>query len=493
MSYDHKQTRYCDECGRTIEKAHRIFQGYDYCSTCYPRVFPKVECSLCGGAARSHRYSKTDPICRSCDIKTRKCLRCEKAVPRAGKVINGKPVCPSCAPYFNEPQLCSSCGQLSKRVTRLPKLGLDNPMCDACRRKVTHATCSFCRKHRSVHGITDDGKEYCVSCIPGHQQYHPCPSCGVSLPGKGLSRCRSCLNLTRLVREADLHSLTLNRAWARELLVEFTIWLHGRSGHQPNCFKIFTSHETFFERIDAEFPALTDIHETSILDRLGVTLLRKHLLVSTFLQERLGISFRAEAKEDSAEKARIQEKLIKNIREPWAPLLTGYESWLSNEKVTVRTKRLYLRAAENFCQTEKLKSDAAWGTNALPSFLKKNPGSRASLFRFVSYCRVIMKWEVEVPSRPQSSSSSLPKKLKSLIAEVNVKGIEAVDLDVLNKILALAFGYQYRDFTEQSWDLIEVEGVPVLIGNEKMAVPTGYLDIVRGWLSRRKYSEQESS
>lgn len=487
MSYDHKQIRYCDECGRTIEKAHRIFQGYDYCSTCYPRVFPKVKCSLCGESARSHRYSNSDPICRSCEINTRKCLRCEKPVPRAGKVINGKPVCPSCTPYFNEPKVCSSCGQPSKRVTRLPKYGLENPMCDACRRKVTHVTCSFCRKHRPVHGITEDGKEYCISCIPGHQQYHLCPGCGVSLPGKGASRCRSCLNLSRLIREADLHSLILNRVWARELLVEFAIWLHGRSGQQPNCLKLFTSHEDFFERIDAEFVSLVDIHEASILDRLGVTLLRKHLLVSIFLQERLQISIRSEAKEDSAERTRIQEKLIKNIREPWAPLLTGYESWLSNEKISVRTKRLYLRAAENFCQAEKIKSDVAWENNAVSDFLKKNPGSRANLFRFVTYCRVILKWEVGIPSKPQSNLASLPKKLRLLINQINIEGIDEVDLDLLNKTLALAFGYQNQEFINQSWGLIESEGDSILVSNfEKIVVPVGYLDIVKGWMKRQK-------
>lgn len=491
MSYDHKQTRYCDECGRTIEKAHRVFKGYDYCSTCYPRVFPKVECNLCGGSVRSHRHSSADPICRFCEINTRKCLRCEKPVPRAGKIINGKPVCPSCTPYFNEPKTCSSCGQLAKRLTRLPKYGLEDPMCDTCRRKVTHVTCSFCRKHRPVHGITDDGKEYCIWCIPGHQHYHPCPGCGVSLPGKGASRCRSCLNLSRLIREADLHSLTLDHVWARELLVEFAIWLHGRSGQQPNCFKLFTSHESFFERIDAEFASLNDINEASLLERLGVTLLRKHLLVSSFLQERLQISIRSEAKEESAEKTRIKEKLIKNTRESWAPLLTGYESWLSNEKVAVRTKRLYLRAAENFCQTAKLKSDVPWKINAVADFLKNNPGSRASLFRFVSYCRAILKWNVEIPSRPRSNSSSLPKKFKSLLKTINAKGLDEVDQGILSRMLALAFGYQHQKFVAQPWQLMIIENAYTLIGeSEKITVPMAYIDVLQEWMRRREKQQK---
>lgn len=487
MSFDEKHNRYCDECGRTIEKAHRFFQGKDYCSNCYPRVFPKAECTSCGGVARPHRYSNTPAICRECNIKTRTCLRCDKAVPRAGKVINGRPICPSCAPYFNEPQVCTSCGKSSQRLSRAVKFGLNNPMCQSCRGTLTHKTCGFCRKHRPVHGTTEDGKGYCASCIPGHQQHHSCPGCGLTLPGSGRSRCRSCLNLNRIVHEADLHSLTLHHLWAREILTKFAIWLHDRSGHQPNCFRIFVSHEPFFERLDAHFNSIADINETTLLDNLGVALIRQHLLASVFLQENLEITIRDASKIDSAERSRIRDKLVKNAREPWAPLLRGYHLWLIDKEISPRTQRLYLRAAEKFCQTEKVKADRAWEANAVYDFLKKHPGSRANLYKFVTYCRSQLGWMVEVPSRPASTSTSLPGRLKSLMKQVKVAGVEVADLELLSKLLALAFGYEHKEFVTSSWSLSEVEGTTILISNtEKIVVPAGYVDAIRSWTSRSR-------
>lgn len=487
MSFDQNNNRYCDECGRIIKKAHRIFQDNDYCSTCYPRIFPKVECTLCGGGARPHRHTNSPAVCRSCHIKTRKCLRCNKAVPKAGKVINGQPVCPACTPYFNEPQTCTSCGKASMRVLRAPKFGLNNPMCQPCRRKLTHKTCSVCRKHRPIFGVTDDGKAYCTSCIPGQQKSHSCTGCGVSLPGKGRSRCHSCLNLSRLIKEADLHSLTLNRQWARELLIKFAIWLHARSGHQPNCFGIFLAHEKFFELIDAHFEFTHQIQEETLLENLGVALMRQHLLASIFLQESLVITIRSEKKSDSAENSRINEKLIKNSREPWFPLLKSYHFWLKDKEISTLTKRLYLRAAEKFCQTGKIKHDSAWNDNVLYLFLKKHPGSRASLFKFITYCRIELGWPVKIPSRTTLTPVSLSKKLKYLINQIKEVGVEIADLDLLSKMLALAFGYEHTEFVAHPWRIEKIDTTTILISdNEKIVVPTEYIAAALSWTNRRR-------
>jgi len=486
MSLDNKNIRYCDECGRTIRKAHRIFQGKDYCASCYPRVFQKVKCTLCDSWARPHRYSNEPAICRDCNIRTRRCLRCDASVPRAGKIINDKPVCPSCTPYFNDPKLCTSCGKSSLRVLCAPRFGLDNPMCESCRRKLTHKTCSFCGKHRSVHGVTNDGKSYCVSCIPGQHHHHLCPGCGVQMPGGGRSRCRSCLNLARVMKEADLHSLALNHRWARDTFIKFAIWLHERSGDQPNCFSIFVAHEPFFERLDAYFQHSSEISESTLLETLGVAMIRRHLLASVFLQESLGVRLSSDAKVDSAERSRIQDKLIKNTREPWAPLLKKYSAWLSEKDISLRTQRLYLRAAEKFCQMQGVSSDNQCSTNLVSNFLKKNIGSRASLYKFITYCRTELGWPVEMPSVSVSPSTSLAHRLERLLQRIKKQGVESADLGTLSKTLALAFGYEHKKFLAHSWSLSKMEDMVILRnGSDTLVVPPGYVAIAQNWISRR--------
>lgn len=486
MSFDNKNGRFCDQCGRNIKNAHRIYQGREYCGICYPRVFIKKPCSRCGKPARAHKFSESPVICSACDIETRVCLRCGKPVPRAGKLVNGKPVCPSCTPYLSDPKICTSCGKPSVRLARAPKFGLDNLMCDSCRNKLTHKTCGFCRKYRPVFGTTEKDISYCASCIPGKQVYHSCPGCGCAVPGVGRSRCYSCLNLNRLMKEVDLQALTLNRQWTRDLMLKFALWLHERSGSQPNCFKLFASHEPFFERLDAQFESAQNVQEKELLENFGVGFIRKHLLASIFLQEKLGITIRTEAKIDHANQVRIREKIVKSAKESWAPLLKNYYLWLDEKPLSTLTKRLYLRAAENFCQSAKLEADRVWKDGALDSFLNQNPGSRASLFRFVTYCRLELGWEVTMPQKKISNTTNVVPRLKSLFKQVEAKGVEAVDPRILIKILALSLGYQHADFLAKTWTLETTGDQSTLIsGEEKILLVEDLVSIASTWIAKR--------
>lgn len=486
MSFDEKHSRFCDECGRVMQNAKRIYLGREYCGTCYPRVFIKKSCSLCGKSARAHKFSEEPVVCKPCEIETRVCLRCGKSVPRAGKLVNGKPVCPSCTPYLSEPQLCTSCGKPSLRLSRAPKFGLDNPMCDSCRAKLTHKTCGFCRKYRPVFGTTDNDISYCSNCIPGQQVYHSCPGCGCAVPGVGRSRCYSCINLNRLIKEVDLHALTLSRQWARDLILKFALWLHERSGNQPNCFALFTSHEPFFERLDAQFESAQNVQEKELLEYFGVGFIRKHLLASIFLQENLGVTIRAEAKIDHANQVRIREKIVKSAKESWAPLLKNYYLWLNEKPLSTLTKRLYLRAAENFCQNAKLTADRVWRDGALETFLKQNPGSRASLFRFVTYCRLELGWEVTMPQKKISNATNVVPRLKSLLMQIDAKGLDAVDSKILGQTLALSLGYRQAEFLTETLAVEIIDGQAMLIcGEEKILLVEDLIGIASTWIARR--------
>src|SRR5256885_11651620 len=52
----------CGNCGRSMDKAHRIHHGVKYCSNCYPAVFPPRTCQICGETARAHKHA-TSSVC----------------------------------------------------------------------------------------------------------------------------------------------------------------------------------------------------------------------------------------------------------------------------------------------------------------------------------------------------------------------------------------------------------------------------------------------
>lgn len=206
MSVDTKAGRYCDGCGRTIAKAHRIFEGKDYCSTCYANTFISKSCLQCGASARVHKHAQGDAQCRKCSLKGRVCQRCDRPIiGGAGMISAGKPVCSSCTPHFREARPCERCGRLSTRLSAVPQMGIKEKICDRCRSDVLHKTCSICRKSRKVAGYAPANKPYCVQCIPGQELNHLCP-------GKigGTSDWRE-PNVRRLfIQETHQHSLSGN-------------------------------------------------------------------------------------------------------------------------------------------------------------------------------------------------------------------------------------------------------------------------------------------
>lgn len=489
MGIDLKLGRFCDECGRLIAKAHRIHRDKDYCSSCYPRVFIPASCSQCGAGVRVHKRSDETPICRACIASTRHCARCGKPAPKVGKIVNGQAICPSCAPYYNEKQLCSCCGKLSFRVTRMPKLGINDPICDSCRNKVTHCTCSVCGKYRPRVGELDNGLPYCKSCKPGSEIHHDCPSCGSSVAGEGLSKCRSCNNLQRIRQETSLYAASLNEVWTKSLLLDFGVWLHEKQGGSPNCLKVLIGNEPFFERLDKEFQALSDIGEKNLLDGLGPAFIRKHLLAAEFLQQVLQVTISADSKAAKGECNTIAAKLDKNSKMPYGLLLKNYAQYLKEEALSERTARLYLRAAEKFCAYVGLQPDQPWKEHEIEMFLIQHSGSRASLFRFITYCKAKLGWFVSMPSKAAALKVTASKEeivlFKALMKQIKDKDLEVVATDTLEKAIALGFGYSLHEFRTKSLKLKSEEiGISFWVNSTQLKVPTGMVDLVREFARR---------
>lgn len=456
MSVDPRHGRYCDECGRLIEKAHRIFEEKDYCTSCYARVFGPAACAKCGSATRVHRLATGQPLCRRCAIAERVCQRCGKPVPRAGLISAGKVVCPACVPYFAPKAPCERCGVMSSRLSRAPSLGIEEKVCPSCRNKVTHRTCSACRKYRKVVGHTEQGRPYCAACQPHIATTHACPGCGSVVTGDGAARCRPCSNLDRLRRETALHVLGFNRDWVRRLYETYAGWLHEEQPHSPSLLRKFAASAAFFEQLDVSFVEMADVTGPRLLEVFGTRGLRKHLLASRFLLNALVVDISDAQKRDFADRELVRDKLARATKQPWGSLLKGYHDWLVARPLPIRTVRLYLTAAENFCVKISLTSKGPWSAEAIKRFLTKHPGSRASLAQFVTYCKARLEWAVEMPvnnPRGRSGFKTLRtvSELRRLLVEIQETGVDHVNKPALTKILAKSFGLRIRSLRSGEW------------------------------------------
>lgn len=443
MSIDPKFGRYCDGCGNLMTKAHKLHSGSEYCGTCYKRLFKAAACVRCRGKAITHK-NETEPLCSTCTISMRTCLRCEKPVPRAGLIINECPVCPSCVPYFKEPEKCARCERVTSRLSTMPSAGIFERICDSCRNRHTHATCSVCRKYRKIGSRSDDASAICTDCSHDSAATHACPDCNAQLPGRGRSRCRACLNRSAVEREVKLTSALFRQNWAAVLWARFAFWMYKRSPANPKLLGMIQTHQSFFERIDASFASALELTAPVLLQSFRTAALRRHQLPMQFLAEQLEVHVDHAAKADVSEFSRINEVLISSKREPWSQLLQVYHRSLLSGDLALRSVRMYLSSAALFCASAHVGSQA-WAAGALERYLDAKPGARNNLSRFVAFCRKSQGWDVHMPAkgalvRPLADPVRSARKLRDLIRKLDSAGIENATRADLVAVLAEALG-----------------------------------------------------
>ncbi len=492
MSIDSKGQRYCDECGRTIINAHRLHKGAEYCSSCYPRVFIPLPCARCARPTRTHRHATTEPICRQCERVTRKCLRCERPVQgKAARLVDGRPVCGSCAPYFLQPEPCAWCGAGSVHLSRAPRLGIEDKICNACRNKLTHRSCGICRRYRSVAGLLPNGKPHCEACTPGAEQVHACPGCGSIQAGSGQGRCTACLNRERIERDAAVQVLALERDWSRAAYLAFGQWLLEAQPNKPHLAKVFAGHFSFFARLDASVSDPDTLRGNGLLETFSVAELRKHLLPVRFLEAHLGASLDEAAKAEQVERSRITEKLLASRRARYAAVLKLYVDWLDGQETPTRTIRLYLTAASQLCEIEGLGESGQCSEDQLQHFLRRHPGARASLFRWLTFGRTVLGWEVTMPKR--SSGKDRPPRtvrdLSVLMAKIEQVGLENAPVTLLRRAIAKAFGFQEARMQSTYW-FLRTQGRETYLSDatESLRVPEPMRDLVTTWMRRAPHA-----
>ena len=475
MSIDTKSGRYCDGCGRLMRTAHKLHEKSEYCGGCYRRLFKRAPCIVCSKAAVIHKNDVRPAVCPPCRIASRTCLRCDKHVPKAAMIVDDRPVCPSCVPYFKEAQQCARCDRVTSRLSTMPSAGVYERICGACRNQHTHATCSVCRKYRKVGGSRND-LPLCAGCLDGERASHLCPGCGSDVPGKGKSQCRACLNKAAVAKEVRLTRALFAREWVELLWTRFASWMYNRTPESPRVLSVLRKHQSFFERLDAAFASPLDVTGASLLQLFGTARLRSHELPVRFFAEQLDVRVSEEAKGESSEQERINETLIAARREPWVALLHSYNQELLESAVSTRSRRMYLSGAALFCRYAGL-DNAAWQPGTLERYLVEKPGARNNLSPFVTHCWKAKGWDVGMPVKGANVAALADpvrsaQKLRDTIRKIDSEGLENASLEELGSVLSVSLGLAKKVVLSPT-NVYEVtpDSVIFSLGRERIALP----------------------
>lgn len=408
----------CGCCGRDMAKATAVADGVAYCNTCYAREFRAVPCSECGKATRT-LGGKTPARCRSCRTQGRRCVRCGKAVPRAGLMVPEGAVCPSCVRYFQEPQACPLCGQQSLRLARDVAAGFTEPVCDRCRQK-HFRICPACGKYRRPAGEDTQGRIVCKSCL---QRATPfiCPQCGQEGRAHSRTRCEACYwkdSLQDRVRQAEP---LLTREWTRQAFRAFFEILQERIGARAAALRL-SRYFCYFAKLDALFPSPEAITAEALIGAVGSEGLRRFAvphgalirlgLIPSWSQDTL-----AHLQEESA-----QTQLLEATQGLWyGPLLLRFQGHLrevnqryrqrgwagKQQRFVARTITSALRAARRFLEgvssENPLPGIQGVQQAQLDQFLVAHPGYRDAIRAFVRFLnrkeKLFRKLRVESISR----------------------------------------------------------------------------------------------
>lgn len=389
-----------------MSKAHRIHQGRAICSVCYPRLFKPRPCAKCGSPARVLAQDP-EPICRACKKASRTCLRCARPVPRAGLMFNGKPVCPSCAPYFRQAKPCPRCEKPSTRLSRVVGL-TDEAVCDACRRKLTCATCSVCGKHRERHALTPEGKPLCKRCASEPNASHPCPDCGTAVGGSGTNPCMPCQMTRTLKRKADVLVAMYRHPESRRVFLDFVGWVIARKA-TGKALGPLPRYADYLRQIDQVLQDGEVLQSRHVTDVLNTDEIRRAGLLAMFLSEQGLLADSARTRTDSSDARRIRNILREAEKGPWASIMRRYADELgSAEKgLRPRTQRIYLRTALEFMAFSGADAARELTPEHVRKFLRSRPGHRASLYPWLAFLAKRTGHRLSLPKKPKSKGRTI--------------------------------------------------------------------------------------
>jgi hypothetical protein len=283
----------------------------------------------------------------------------------------------------------------------------------------------------------------------------------------------------------------LTHPWCRDLYVAYALWLGEHQAHLPIVAQRFAKHFALFQRLDAAFETLEEITAESLVANIPPAETRAYVWPMRFLMNHRGIILSRRTKQERCETDRCEAIVERTRDEPWAGLLHAYATWLTAEETSLLTKRLYLRAAESFCQAAELDSTSAWSAPTLISYLRRHRGHRASLCRFVSYCRDVVGWDVSMPSKAavgvvEAVNPETVDRLQHALSHTTAKGVEVASVSDLQRALGIALGFTQQELAASTWRFeMSVDQGYLIIDQQRILLPPELIPVAAAWDRRR--------
>lgn len=317
---------------------------------------------------------------------------------KAGRVVDGRPVCPACGNRLRPKVACGACGRPTARPRR--EAGTDALICEGCLHRDTHATCRRCRRHRRVAARNPDGSPLCAGCAADAPATHACPGCSKAVPGRGAAPCDICslerLIARRLAAQADV----VQPAWARTMYEAFQNW-DGLPQDHHGVVRQAPAYARAFAAIGAGCAGPGEVTQGRLLELLGNEGLRRAMTVVRFLVAHLSLSWSAAAAEDAAEGRRIGAVMAAHAGRPWAADLQAYRQYLAegDRTLTPKTVRMYINAAAGLMTSAKVERATDLADRHARGYLLRKGGHRASLARFAAWLPTIGGQALQVHRR----------------------------------------------------------------------------------------------
>lgn len=371
----------CAGCGRDLERAKRVHLGQRYCPACAKRLFKPALCPGCGQLTRLY-IRDAAAVCADCEWKM-PCIRCGKEEYPHGKRTEYGPVCASCAHYFREPKPCALCGTLSTKLTRVPRRGLDEPVCPSCATR-HRATCPACRFHRTLVDAPD-GRQLCRRCLEGGERL--CPECQQPMSAGRGARCETCARRKTLNQRVQMGGAVLETTSLAAAFAEFGTWLDQEVG-SLGATQSIDRYFSFFLELDGLWGRIPTYEE--LLSHFGAEGLRRYRLPMRWLQAQRSVVVNQEHREQDSEQRRIAAApLAFPAASSARPLLQAYLDHLmkrvETKRTTLRSVRLALTPVTGLLRLMQDKELSLPDQSLLDEYLKLAPGQRAAVSGFLNF------------------------------------------------------------------------------------------------------------
>lgn len=423
----------CASCGKTMQKAHRVYLSQRYCSTCYARLFKPRPCPRCGVHTRLATFDAS-AVCDSCTAAG-PCVRCGRAGRPVGKLTPYGPACNSCAHYFTEPRHCEVCDRLSTRLVKKCVDGRDLRCCPKC--WSASATCPSCRRCR----ILVEGRNSVMECSRcAHDGEVYCRVCGDKMPAGYGHECEDCYYRRTFHKRLQINTAALSNETYRLAFTFYGEWLLKKAGGKRAALMINRHMKSFME-MNARWPELPTYPQ--LIESLGTQWIRRAQLPVQWMIEAQGLHVDQELRAEHTELRRIDSITSSMTSDVARTILVGYrrhlESTHNKRRNSLRSIRMALRSASNLLLTSAAAGQALPSSSSLRSLLAETPGIAASLKSFVSYLNGHYSLDLVFPEDNRDAI-----KLRRHRFELEVRALmrdAAHGNDVLDRWPAAALGY----------------------------------------------------